>query len=464
MAATVSGGLSRVTVVAPTTRVDLSLPSDVPLADLLPTLLRYAGEDLADTGVGHGGWALTRLGSAPLDTGRSVVQLEIRDGDVLYLTPRAAVGPEVAFDDVVDAVATGVQDRAAPWQVADTRTFGTGFGLAALLGGVAVALFAGPPQLAGALVGLGAGAVLLVVALLLARVGGRTRTGALLGLVAIGYGGVGGLLLVAGERRLTELSTPDLLLAATMLVVYAAAAAAAVGDYPELFLGAIVIGVVLGMGTGIGLLFDAPPAAAAAVVAAVAFGLFPALPMLAYRIAGLPVPAIPTRPDDLRSDTESVAGERVLRLTDRAGGILAGLVTTLAIVVLGSVVVIMIDAGWPGRILSTVLGLLLLLRARPVRGRAQRLPALLAGSLALGATAIGGFLAGDPAARLGLLLGGLAAVAAISLGYGLGVAGRRISPSWGRWLDIAEILLILAVVPLAAWVAGVYGWIATIGR
>lgn len=188
MAATVSGGLSRVTVVAPTTRVDLSLPSDVPLADLLPTLLRYAGEDLADTGVGHGGWALTRLGSAPLDTGRSVVQLEIRDGDVLYLTPRAAVGPEVAFDDVVDAVATGVQDRAAPWQVADTRTFGTGFGLAALLGGVAVALFAGPPQLAGALVGLGAGAVLLVVALLLARVGGRTRTGALLGLVAIEIG------------------------------------------------------------------------------------------------------------------------------------------------------------------------------------------------------------------------------------------------------------------------------------
>ncbi|MET8838185.1 EsaB/YukD family protein, partial [Micromonospora sp. NPDC004540] len=41
---TATGGLSRITIVAPRTRMDLALPSDVPLADLLPTLLRYAGE------------------------------------------------------------------------------------------------------------------------------------------------------------------------------------------------------------------------------------------------------------------------------------------------------------------------------------------------------------------------------------------------------------------------------------
>ncbi|MEU5670390.1 EsaB/YukD family protein, partial [Micromonospora sp. NPDC047753] len=45
---TATGGLSRITIVAPRTRMDLALPSDVPLADLLPTLLRYAGEDMAD--------------------------------------------------------------------------------------------------------------------------------------------------------------------------------------------------------------------------------------------------------------------------------------------------------------------------------------------------------------------------------------------------------------------------------
>ncbi|MGA8115715.1 MAG: EsaB/YukD family protein, partial [Actinocatenispora sp.] len=33
------------TVVAPKTRVDLSVPDDVPLADLLPGLLQHVGED-----------------------------------------------------------------------------------------------------------------------------------------------------------------------------------------------------------------------------------------------------------------------------------------------------------------------------------------------------------------------------------------------------------------------------------
>ncbi|MEK8108407.1 EsaB/YukD family protein [Micromonospora sp. M12] len=75
---------------APRTRMDLALPSDVPMADLLPTLLRYAGEDMADEGARHGGWALSRLGGAPLDGGRTVAQLGVRDGEVLYFNPRSA--------------------------------------------------------------------------------------------------------------------------------------------------------------------------------------------------------------------------------------------------------------------------------------------------------------------------------------------------------------------------------------
>ncbi|MGB8963317.1 MAG: EsaB/YukD family protein, partial [Pseudonocardiaceae bacterium] len=39
---------SRVTVVAPRTRIDLALPSDVAVANLLPMLLKMAGESSAD--------------------------------------------------------------------------------------------------------------------------------------------------------------------------------------------------------------------------------------------------------------------------------------------------------------------------------------------------------------------------------------------------------------------------------
>jgi len=40
--------LCRLTVVAPRTRMDLALPVDATLADVLPTLLRHAGEDPND--------------------------------------------------------------------------------------------------------------------------------------------------------------------------------------------------------------------------------------------------------------------------------------------------------------------------------------------------------------------------------------------------------------------------------
>ncbi|WP_243422424.1 type VII secretion integral membrane protein EccD [Micromonospora globispora] len=140
---TATGGLSRITIVAPRTRMDLALPSDVPLADLLPTLLRYAGEDLADEGVRHGGWSLSRLGGQPLDGGRTAAQLGVRDGEVLYFNPRVSAAPEIVFDDVVDAVATATNQRPGTWQVGTTRAFAVLFAGAALAAGAAAALLAG---------------------------------------------------------------------------------------------------------------------------------------------------------------------------------------------------------------------------------------------------------------------------------------------------------------------------------
>jgi len=67
LASTVNAELSRVTIVAPATRVDLALPANVPLATLLPTLLRYAGEELPDDPAAQAGWVLTRLGGRVLE-------------------------------------------------------------------------------------------------------------------------------------------------------------------------------------------------------------------------------------------------------------------------------------------------------------------------------------------------------------------------------------------------------------
>ncbi|RKR89911.1 type VII secretion integral membrane protein EccD [Micromonospora pisi] len=459
---TATGDLSRVTIVAPRTRMDLALPSDVPLADLLPTLLRYAGEELADEGARHGGWSLSRLGGQPLDGGYSATQHGIHDGEVLYFNPRNATAPEVVFDDVVDAVATATNRRAGGWQIGTTRSFSLLFASLALVGGAVVTLLAGPPQLAGALVALVVAIGLMVTAAVLSRAASDSGTASVLAMVGLAYAVVGGLLLLAGDHPLTELSTPHFLLAATALVVFGAASALAVGDRAPLFFSATTVGVFAGLGAILCMVFGMSGAASGAVVATVAFATMPALPMASYRLARLPVPSIPTGPDDLKTDRETFDSRQVLRLGERADQFLTALLWTVAIVVLGGEVLLALDGRLPALLLCLVLALLAMLQARPFKGRSQRTPVLAVGSLGLGLAATALFAQAPVVIRLGVVLAGLVVAAVISLVYGSSVAGRPISPVWGRTLDIIEILLIVAVVPLAAWVCGLYGWIANI--
>ncbi|MEE3919428.1 hypothetical protein V2I01_17175 [Micromonospora sp. BRA006-A] len=183
--------------------------------------------------------------------------------------------------------------------------------------------------------------------------------------------------------------------------------------------------------------------------------------MLAYRLARLPVPSIPTGPDDLKTDTESVDGPSVLRNSERADAFLTGLLWTVSLLVLGGEVVLAEDGRLPAVLLCLVLALLSLLRARPFLSRAQRTPVLLAGTVGL---------AGRRRHLRRRLTGGTARPDPRRPGRGgrdqPGLRpdrGRQADlPVWGRTLDIVEILLIIALVPLAVWVCGAYGWIVNL--
>ncbi len=457
-----TGGLSKVTIVAPNSRVDLALPANVPLADLLPTLLRYAGTELADDGVTKGGWVLSRLGGLTLDSSRTTAQLDIRDGELLYFTPRAQAAPEVVFDDVVDAVATGTQERGGRWRAANARRFALGLGVVALLGGALVVLSAGPPQLPGALIGLAVGIGLLLTGLVASRALADSRSGVVFGLIGVVYAGIGGLLSLAGDRPLSGLTAADVLLGGTAVVVFASLAAIAVADATPLFLAAAGVGVAVCLGSGVNLAFGGTPAAGAAVVFTLAFALLPASPMLAYRMARLPIPTVPTDPEELRTDATVVDGQRVLTQSQRADEFLTAMLSWVSVVGLGAAVLLAVGHSLADLVLCTVLALLLLIRARWFLGLAQRLPLLIAGSAGLGAVAVAGFLNTAAIGRLTLVLGALIVLAMISVGYGLTGAGRRISPVWGRVLDIVETMLIVSVVPLAVWVCDLYHWVRNI--
>src|SRR5579875_1139370 len=123
----------RVVVIAPSTRVDLALPADVPIIDLLPMLLQYAGEIRDDGGGQHGGWKLTRVGYGELEGGRTLRSLDVADGEVLRLVAREERELAPVFDDIVDAIATSRRDRI------NTRSVNPGLGAGVIVATMAVA-------------------------------------------------------------------------------------------------------------------------------------------------------------------------------------------------------------------------------------------------------------------------------------------------------------------------------------
>ncbi|WP_327004210.1 type VII secretion integral membrane protein EccD [Dactylosporangium sp. NBC_01737] len=462
MATTTGGGMSRVTIVAPKTRVDLALPSDVPLADLLPTVLRYAGDGLADDPAGRDGWVLSRLGGAPLSIDRSPMQLDVEDGEMLYLRPRGDEFTEPIFDDVVDAVATSTQDRAGRWRPASTRRFGLTVGVATLAIGAVMVLFSGPPQLPAGIVGIGVAALLLAAAAVLSRALRNSRTGVVFGVVALAYAGVGGLLLLAGDHSLTELDAANVLVAGTAVLLASAVATVGVASAVAVFLGTSMTAVALCAAALVCMIWDASPAAAAAVVAALTFSTLPLMPMLSYRMAGLPIPSVPTDAADIRTDTEMVSSRQVLALSERADEILAGMLGALAVVGGLASLTLAWDGGVPGASLAAVFGLVMVARARWFISRRQRIPLLVSGLVALGVVAVGAYYAADQVLRLAVGVTGTLAVAAAVIAYAVVGSEKRRSPMWGRTLDIFETILILGIIPLAFWVSGLYGWIRTI--
>src|SRR4051812_42197042 len=104
-----STGLAPVTISSAQRRVDGALQEHVPLAELLPDLLRHAGEGLSDDGERHGGWLLRRTDGVALASGQGLFPQGVRDGEVLHLVPAREQWPELEYDDVVEEIAAGAR-------------------------------------------------------------------------------------------------------------------------------------------------------------------------------------------------------------------------------------------------------------------------------------------------------------------------------------------------------------------
>ncbi|WP_242891577.1 type VII secretion integral membrane protein EccD [Actinomadura litoris] len=454
---TTGADLCRVIIIAPHRRLDLSLPADVPLSHMLPTLLQVAGQRLADAGLAHSGWVLQRLEEAPLDESQSLAAQTVRDGEILYLRPGLAQLPEVTFDDVADVVATGINERPDRWRPETTRAFGLLASAAVLLVGAAALTLAGPPWGLPAATSGAIAVVLVVSGVVLSRAMGDSSAGAALGYSALPYAFLGGLLAPARPVDLANLGAPHLLSAFGAVALTAVLAAFGIIEGLPMFLG-VALTALLGLVSaalveGAGL----APSGMAALASSLCLVMTAFIPSLAFRLARLPLPPVPENADELRN-AQTFDGPSLLRRTREADRFTTALVAAVAIVGIASQL-LLTTGGWLPRTTGLCVSLVLLLRARVFHSRPQRLWMLGSGLAGLAVLGLREADAASPARTLLTVIVPIALAVTVIIVMALRLPVRKPSPFWGRAADITDMMLIISLLPLAMGELGLYSWL-----
>lgn len=447
--------LCRITLVAPRVRLDVAVPAAVPLAGLLPTLLSHMGEDTAEEGSMHGGWAVQRLGEAPLDTELSITALRIRDGEVLYLRPRQEALPAASFDDPVEAMGTALLAGRRHWTPAATKVAALTTAGALLAAGSVLPLLGGPPWASSAWTYAVAAAALLAAAALVSQAFQRAA-GLVLAVAAPLYAFAGGALALAGHHTLGRLGAPQSLVGFAAALVAAVIAMTLLGRSEPALLGIALASLFGAIGAAVALGLGA--AAGAATVLTAQLVVLPSVPAIAYRAAGLPRPALPVTPEELREHGGPLPGEEIGRRALAADGIMTSAVSALGALT-PACVFVMLRQSWEGNAwaalaIGCVAVVSLPMRARLFAGLVQR--AWLLGGAVLAAAALADRLTlwfGRPAMLLGLVA--LAVAAGVSMSWAVR-PGHRVAAPWARRADLLEFVLTVALVPLTLELLRVY--------
>ncbi|MCK2221296.1 type VII secretion integral membrane protein EccD [Actinomadura sp. ATCC 31491] len=443
-----------VTIVGPRRKADLALPADIPLPNVLPGLLRALGEVGGESAAAPG-WTLQRLGGQPFDLGQSLGALGVLDGEILYLRPREAMLPPALYDDVADVVASGVREGRGAWSAKHTRVVGAG-GASALLalgaGGLAVS---GMPALTVTIVAGLLALLLIVTAALLSRAVGDSLAGALVGHAALPYGLVAGLF---APGTSAGIGAPHLLASLACTALVAAIAGALVSDGVQGFLGAAGAATVGGICAAVVMVFAPPPAGVAAMAMAVLLALSPLVPTLSFRLAKVPLPAMPTTAEELRSDNQRLDAPAIQERTRVAQRYATGMIAVIGLSALVTQALLVMADGWVADAMTVSLSLTLIMRARVFRGLGQRLWLIGAGLAGLAMLAVSLFGQGGIVGSLAVAIG-ILWLALMTVGIGLWLATGRPSPFWGRAGDILDIALIVQLFPLALGVLEVYTWV-----
>ncbi|ASO22778.1 type VII secretion integral membrane protein EccD [Actinoalloteichus hoggarensis] len=446
---------SRVTVVAPKTRIDVALPADVAVADILPMLLEMAKEVTPDGGARHGGWCLTKMGEGPLTPNRTLASLGVVDGEILQLRRRVDNPPPPLYDDVVDAISDSDPNSFRPWTKETAHRLGHLAGVLALLGAAVAVFLAGPANnLAAAITG----GVAAIAAISLGTVIARVYRAVTTGLLIAAAGGlpmafVSGFYIVPGAQP-----RPAFLLAFTLILVASAACIMLLGTGITVFVASATAGLFGTIAFFIATFVDHPAPGIAAGAAAVGVATISLLPRITIQLAKLPLPQVPGNAEDLKEDggfpDYAVIERRSGLAHEYMTGMIIGCGATAAV---GSVIAASSETIW-GPIFGVVVAIVLLMRSRTYANGVQAIALLMCGIATFAGLMIGWLMlsAGDTLTLLLWTMSSLLALAVSAFVFGVVFPEQKFSPVLRRSVDIFEAVMIAAVIPLALAVMDLY--------
>jgi type VII secretion integral membrane protein EccD len=423
--------------------VDLALPSRTYVGELLPPIVDIVYGEAAGPPTGSL-WHLALIGRAPLDVGMTLEQQDVRDGDHLMLVDCITPTPRWVVIDPADAIA----------QTCGSGCDGTAVAVAGFVGfavvSAAVLLWSGAR--AGAVTAVSLAVVFAVMAAAAQRIRPRSSASVTACAGAVLHAAVAGFLAVpAGEP-----------FAHVLLAASAASSSAALFRWllrcGTVCLTAVIIGCAMCAGVAaIGTVWRLPTNLLGACLAVLSLGALAVAPKLAMVVTRIG----PSPEADEGDPLNMVAVQRDAPVAHQT---LTGIVLGSAACAVFAMLLISFEAvhsaGSPvGAVVFTaVIGLALLLRVRTHVEPARRIILATAGLFLAAMCFVVSAVSAPAYSDWVSIVAAAAAASVLCSSWDLSV-----HPFARRAVDIAEYLVLAAVVPAAFWVGGIYGRVRDTG-
>ncbi|QAY72141.1 type VII secretion integral membrane protein EccD [Agromyces protaetiae] len=436
-----AGGVIRLSIVSEDRRLDVGLPTQVPLVELIPGFARSLG--VLDPTLAHTGYALQRADGKTLDSTRGAGVQGVQDGELLTLARGGLVAEPRVYDDIVEAVIDATARQHDGWTERDSSRTALAISIAFLaLSGLLLVGSGAEPLLAALIAGSGA-VVLLVTAAVLGRLGQAEASHAL-SLAAASYAGLAGLIAVPAP---TPWGWP-LAAAGLGLLVGGGVGLAIVRDRPEIQFAPIVLGAAIGLTGSAAAILGGDPIGPWALLVAIAATVSNLLPWLA--LSSTRLRAISPQSDaEIFDIPEPIDADEVKRRSESGARTLIALRIAFGLAILIGTTVVA-SGGVAGAALCALAFVGLMFQSRQVFARTGVFTLMALGAVGLAMTGLVATLT-QPDLRVALLIVLLAATAVL---VGLTLLSPRSRLRLARVADTVEVIAIALLLPLGVATAG----------